>query len=309
MALAPVVMAVVVTYQPDFAALDELLRSLSRQVAHTYLVDNSAHDDFCVQEWFGSMARTDASLVRLGCNRGIATALNAGIRLARSAGATHVLLSDQDSLPAPGMVSGLLTAVRSLGDEARVAAIGPVYTNRRTGVTHPFQHPAPGRMFYKHVLPTPESPTVETLTLITSGCLISIAALDDVGGMRDDLFIDYVDTEWCHRARYRGWRLYGTCMAKMTHDMGDAALRVWFFGWREETAYSPERVYYRVRNFVALCRTPYIEFRFKVRHTWFSLGDVYSQVFFGSRRREALRMAVKGLRDGIAGHLGPRVIQ
>lgn len=307
MALAPVVMAVVVAYQPDFTALDELLRSLSRQVAHTYLVDNSAHDDLRVQEWLGSTTRKDVSLVRLGSNRGVATALNAGIRASRSAGATHILLSDQDSEPAPDMVSGLLTAVRSLGGEARIAAVGPVFINRRTGVTHPFQHPVPGRVFYKHVLPAPESPIVETLTLITSGCLISVAALDDVGEMRDDLFIDYVDTEWCHRARHRGWRLYGTCLAKMTHDMGDAALHVWFFGWRHETAYSPERVYYRVRNFVALCRMPHIEFRFKMRHAWFSLGDVYSQIFFGAQRREAFGMAWKGLRDGIAGHLGPHM--
>ncbi|MDO1527786.1 glycosyltransferase family 2 protein [Fulvimonas sp. R45] len=298
-------MAVVVAYHPDFAVLDELLQSLSRQVIHTYLIDNSAHDDFRVQEWFGSTTRKDVSLIRLGSNRGVATALNAGIRIARAAGATHVLLSDQDSLPPPDMVSGLLTAARSLGDEARVAAVGPVFINRRTGMTHPFQHPVPGWMAYKHALPTPESPVVETLTLITSGSLVSIAALNDIGEMRDDLFIDYVDTEWCHRARHRGWRIYGTCLAKMTHDMGDAALRVWLFGWRNEMDYSPERVYYRVRNFVALYRMPHIEFRFKIRHARFFLGDIYSQVFFGTQRRKALRMTLKGLRDGINGHLGP----
>lgn len=307
MAFEPVVMAVVVAYKPDLTALNELLRSLSRQVVHTFLVDNSEQDDFCVQEWLRSGTHKDVSLIRLGSNLGVATALNVGIRATRSAGATHVLLSDQDSVPAPSMVSGLLEAVRSLGDKARVAAVGPIFINRKTGVTHPFQDPAPGRMFYKHVLPTPASPIVETLTLITSGCLISLTAIDYVGEMRDDLFIDYVDTEWCHRARYHGWRLYGTCLAKMTHDMGDAALPVWFFGWRRETAYSPERVYYRVRNFVALCHMTHIEFRFKLRHAWFSIGDVYSQVFFGAQRREAFRMALKGLRDGITGHLGPNV--
>jgi rhamnosyltransferase len=305
MELTPVVMAVVVAYRPDFATLEELLRSLSGQVVHTYLIDNSAQEDYCVEGWFRSAARCDITLVRLGSNHGVAAALNAGIRAACSAGATHVLLSDQDSLPEPGMVHGLLTAMRSIGETETIAALGPTFVNRRTGLTHPFQQSVPGRLFYKHVLPTSEAPIVETLTLITSGCLISVAAFDDVGEMRDDLFIDYVDTEWCHRARHRGWRLYGTSLARMTHDMGDASLRVWFFGWRHETAYSPERVYYRVRNFIALCRMPHIEFRFKLRHAWFCLGDVYSQVFFGAQQRASLSMAFKGLRDGIAGHLGP----
>jgi len=52
---------------------------------------------------------------------------------------------------------------------------------------------------------------LETDMLIASGCLIPADVLRDVGLMDDALFIDHVDTDWCMRARARGYRLLGVC--------------------------------------------------------------------------------------------------
>jgi rhamnosyltransferase len=91
----------------------------------------------------------------------------------------------------------------------------------------------------------------------------------------------------------------------MFHSMGDHALRVWYFGWRWESAYSPVRVYYRIRNFVALCRLPTIRWRWKVRNGWYIVGVVYTQTVFGQLRIATLRMATRGLWDGLCGRMGP----
>jgi rhamnosyltransferase len=300
------VFAVVVAYLPDTEVLRALLDTLLARTAGVVVVDNTPAEDRRVESLCATLAQDTLRLTRLGKNRGIACALNIGIDAALAAGATHVLLSDQDSLPAPDMVEKLLRAhMDLLGAGQRVGAVGPTYTDRHTGITFPFQVEVPGRFFYQHRRPDALHPVVEALTLITSGTLISAPVLRDVGLMREDFFIDHVDIEWCHRARAAGYAMFGVGAAVMFHSMGDHALRVWYFGWRQESAYSPVRVYYRVRNFMALCRAPTIRWRWKLRNGWYTVGVVYTQTLFGEQRLASLRMAVRGLWDGLRRRMGP----
>lgn len=300
------VFAVVVAYLPDTEVLRALLNTLLAQTAGVVVVDNTPAEDRRVESLCATLAQDTLRLTRLGQNRGIACALNVGIDVALAAGATHVLLSDQDSLPSHDMVKELLRAHADLlGAGQRVGAVGPTYTDRHTGITFPFQVDVPGRLFYQHRRPDAMHPIVEALTLITSGTLISAPVLRDVGPMREDFFIDHVDIEWSHRARAAGYAMFGVGAAVMFHSMGDHALRVWYFGWRQESAYSPVRVYYRVRNFVALCRVPTIRWRWKVRNGWYAIGVVYTQALFGEQRFASLCMAVRGLWDGLRMRMGP----
>lgn len=297
--------AIVVAYLPDTALLSRVLKSLRGQVDHVHIVDNSPRDDRRVEECIGDDFE-HVSIHKLGSNMGVAKAINVGIEAARATGADHVLLSDQDSVPAADMVAALMAVL----DQYRAAsppvgAVGPLFRDEVTGTVLPVQVSIEGKFFYGHTMPGPEKPVVEALSLITSGSLIPLAVIDDVGPMREDLFIDYVDIEWCHRARSKGWAMLVAWRARMQHRMGDSQLRVWYMGWRQESAYGPDRVYYRVRNFIALCRMPWIASRWKLRNAWYMAGVVYSQVVFGPTRVACLRSAFRGLGDGLKGRLGP----
>ena len=298
--------AVVVTYLPDTQALHELLAALAVQVARVHIVDNTPQADARVPALLDELALGNVHLLRMGENLGIARALNDGAATAIAAGATHVLLSDQDSLPPLDMVPGLLRAEReATAKGVRVGAVGPTFTDGNTGITFPFQVHVPGKFFYGHARTNAERPLVEALTLITSGCLIPAAAWAAVGPTREDFFIDHVDIEWSHRARAAGFKLYGTGWATMAHRMGDAQLRVWYFGWHRESAYRPLRVYYRIRNFVALCKQGNIPTRWKLRNSVYWIKFVYAHVVFGSAKLQALRMVHRGLWDGFRGRMGP----
>ena len=302
----PRVFSVVVSYQPDAGVLRALLNALLAQTAGVLVVDNTPADDRRVETLCAALPHDALRLIRLGENLGIARALNVGIDAALAAEATHVLLSDQDSLPAPDMVAGLLRAEFALTElGVRVGAVGPTFSDARTGLTYPFHVEIRGRMFYARIYTGDERSLVETLTLITSGTLMAAATWKSVGPMMEDLFIDKVDVEWCHRARAVGFKLYGTAWATMAHRMGDRLLRVWYFGWRQESAYSPLRTYYLMRNFVALCKLSYVPMRWKVRNSWYTVGVAYCQVVYGNSRLAALRMAARGLRDGLRGRMGP----
>ncbi len=299
--------AIIVAYNPEAESFIALLQSLSAQVDRLIIVDNSPpHNDAAFNLVLQSAISLDELyLVRLGDNLGIATALNVGIELAFSENATHILLSDQDSLPASDMVSSLLKSLDELQSNGlNVGAVGPTFTDLHTHLTYPFQAEIPGRFFYGHRAPTVDEPHVEAITLITSGTLIPVEVLRHVGLMREDFFIDHVDIEWCHRAREQGYRLFGTGAARMYQRMGEARLRVWYVRWRYESAYSPLRIYYRLRNFVALWKLNYIQWRWKIRSSWYWLGIVYSHVVFGQQRIACLGMALKGVWHGLIGRMG-----
>lgn len=295
------VWAVVVTFHPDFEVLGKLLQSLRRQSQAIVIVDNGDE----VDRRLDACAGDGVAVRRLGGNRGVAAALNVGIEAAAQAGATHVLLSDQDSLPAPGMVAGLLEAMdlmRARGE--RVAAVGPRYTDLHSRVVRAFKAVARGPFSAREVMADEARPDVPALTLITSGTLIPVAVFADVGLMREDLFIDRVDTEWCLRARAKGWSLFGTARATLYQRMGEGAMRVWYWGWRRVNVYAPVRIYYQVRNTVFLLGKDVGPTQ-AMRQLWFALGVAYTHVVFGARRRACLAMALRGLRDGLLRRMGP----
>lgn len=303
------IVAIVVTYHPEAETFEMLLGLLLGQVSFVIVVDNTPGDENLLLESLIS-AEVDIGrcrLLRPKTNTGIARAINIGIQNALAEGADFLLLSDQDSLPADDMVENLCRAYAALTNQGlKIGAVGPAFIDLNTSLRFPFQTHVEGKFFYGHKASTPEEPHVEALSLITSGSLIPAEVIQVVGPMREDLFIDNVDVEWCHRARSMGYRLFGTGWANMYQRLGEAKLRVWYLRWRYESEYSPIRSYYRLRNLVALWKLDFIDWRWKVRNTWYGLGIVYTHTFF-ARKQNAKHfcMAVKGVWHGLTNRMGP----
>tara|TARA_R110002110_G_scaffold26911_1_gene98429 strand:+ start:48846 stop:49823 length:978 start_codon:yes stop_codon:yes gene_type:complete len=303
----PTVTSIIVTYHPKPNEIAPLLEGLLQQTDRVILVDNTPGPENSLLESLcrESLAPERCSTIRFGKNLGVAKALNEGCDRAKLMLTDFVLLSDQDSLPATDMVAQLIAGYQACDKQyGNIAAIGPSYTDMHTKLTYPFQNQKPGDIFYSHAVPTMEHPYIETLSLITSGTLIPMSMLRKVGPMREDFFIDQVDSEWGMRARHLGFKLIGCGPAKMYQRMGENSVQVWYLGWRKESLYSPLRLYYRIRNFVALLKDPRIDWRWKVRSSWYTMGLVYTHSIFAPRRYDSIVFAFKGLLDGIRNRLG-----
>lgn len=306
-ALSSRVLAVVVAYLPEPIRFGELLGTLLRQVPAVLVVDNSPATHFDAEQVILAMPEHGAALrlVRCGENLGIAAAINVGIDAARVAGYELVLLNDQDSLPADDMVAHLLAtfdALKAAG--VTVGSVSPAYVDEVTGDWFGFQVMRPGKWFYSVAAAASADPWIEVLTSITSGTLVPIAVLDAVGVMREDYFIDDVDSEWCLRARARGFRLFGTVRAVMRHRLGDDSFALWYLRWRRFSSYRPLRLYYRFRNFVALCGEDHTPLAWKVRASWYWLGNIYAYLLFSPNRLTNARYIARGLYDGFRGRMG-----
>jgi rhamnosyltransferase len=252
------ILAIVVTYNPGMDVLFRQIQSMSRQGVRSVLVDNKSGID--VSQWNASLPAPAHHVISLEDNMGIAHAHNVGIAWAKAQGFQYVMLMDQDSVPGDGMVANLLQCAASRqAADGKVGAVGPRYFDPRQNNPPPF---LTIRGLKLHRFTCEEGvPEVPVDYLISSGSLIPIETLDAVGGMREDLFIDYVDIEWGLRAGHHGYQSYGVCSAKMEHSLGDNPVR--FFKGNIPIR-SPLRHYYHFRNAVLLYRSRWLPLNWKL---------------------------------------------
>lgn len=288
------VVAIVVTYHPDLPRLLQQLEVLAGQVQDIVLVDNASDHD--LEDWAHGLVDLHPAVILLDENHGIAHAQNVGIQWAKSRNASHVLLMDQDSIPAGDMVANLVAATAA---SPTVAAVGPRYLDNRQNAKSPFVRLSGMRL--RRLDCAENQITMEVDCLIASGCLIPMAVLDQVGGMQEDLFIDYVDTEWCLRARHHGFVCYGVCSASMTHSLGETPF---FFMGRAFPVHSPLRHYYQVRNAILLMRKAWVPFNWKLALGWHLVLKVAFYSFIMPPRLQHIGRMATGIWHGLTGRGG-----
>ena len=296
------VVAVVVTFRPDVAATTVLLRALAPQVDRVVLVDNGSPAG-TVEALRAELEPAGGELVPLGANRGIAAAQNLGLDRARALGARAVLLSDQDSVPAPDMVRRLLDGLdRARAEHGRVAAVGPVTVDERNaGAALLFSDHRWGPR--RADVPAQDGALVPATFLIASGCLVDVAALAEVGDMNADWFIDHIDLEWGLRARQAGWAVFGVVGARLAHALGDRVQRI---PGRERDVHihSPVRNYYMARNTVLLVRSGLLPRAWQLGYlAWITKYAVFYVLAVTPRLGRA-RLLLRGFADGVRGRTG-----
>jgi rhamnosyltransferase len=293
------VVAVVVTFEPEPRALRRVLLALWRQVGALVIVDNGSHNGLAVE--LPAAARQTIHWIMLGENLGIAAAQNRGIAWARRQGARYVLLSDQDSEPASDMVGHLVAAADSLANSGvAVSLVAPDYSDERQSVQIPFMHIRDGHPKWFGCEGHEGRP--EITTAIASGSLIPISTLEAVGHMRESMFIDLVDIEWCFRARAKGFRAFGVCAAKLRHNLGEQPTRV--LG-RALATHTPLRNYYFYRNAVWLFQQHYVPWVWKRVVARQMLKRYVVFPLFVHPRMAYFKMMSVGLWDGLRGRSGP----
>jgi rhamnosyltransferase len=294
------VCAVVVSYHPDAAALAGLVETMSNQTGAVVLVDNGS-DGLWKPSLDAVLASRGGALLQQSRNVGLAAAQNLGIAWARTHGFTHVLLLDQDSEPDQDMVPALLRALQELSLTSRVAAVGPRFHDVREHRDAPFvkvRFPLNRKLWCEA-----SSQTIACDFLISSGTLIPMTVLDQVGAMDAELFIDNIDMEWGFRAMAQGFSLHGVCAASMHHRLGDAR-RPLPFGLGHVVVHGPARLYYMMRNRVRLYRLPHTPRRWIAQDLPRVLVKLLLFGMLIGPRRRNLRAMLRGLGDGLRGRHG-----
>jgi rhamnosyltransferase len=295
------VAAVIVLYYPHSFLLARLIEGILPQVDRIFVVDNTPSWDSKAPEVLNHSGRKVVYRAN-GFNAGLASAQNSGIRSAVQERHTHVLLLDQDSALSKGAVEELLAAERSLIDSGiQVAAVGPLFVDEKSGQRSSVVRRGILRLKWHPISPEEPEP-VETDYLIASGSLIRTSVLRRVGLMRDELFIDLVDTEWAYRARAFGYTAYVVPTVVMRHSVGDVAENL--FGKRIYL-HSIARNYYIVRNAMYLMQAPQMSWKWRVAMLVYLPKYILVHSWLSRRRWSSLLNMLRGMRDGVMRRMRP----
>ncbi len=286
-----VAVAVVVTFNPVKDNINRLIHDLLPQVSRIYIIDNGSKDpSFLISE-----SNDAITFICLKDNVGIAEAQNIGIREAFKNAAEFFVFFDQDSSIEENMVNKLYLNFRKLSNNYKVGAVGPVFYNQKHGFIYP-QIKLKKPFGRERIIPDEYSEPLSVSFIISSGTFTSRNVIEDVGLMNSDLFIDYVDTEWCLRASAMGYQFYALPEVKMMHSIGDNKIK---FLRHNLPVHSPWRRYFRMRNMYILFSLNYIPLSLKVREFFINNAHQIIIILTQKNKLSYLKYWYKSQLDGI----------
>jgi rhamnopyranosyl-N-acetylglucosaminyl-diphospho-decaprenol beta-1,3/1,4-galactofuranosyltransferase len=279
--------ATVVVTRNRSAVLGETLRAAqaqTRRADRLYVVDNASRDSTT------ELLRTefpDASHLRLAENLGFPGGLAHGIEAAWSDGFDAFWLLDDDSVPEPDALETLVvTRERAAGSAGIVGCRGGVV---RFGLIRHLDDP---RVRDDRAV-ADALPSVDFVLL--DGSLVSRCVIDAIGFPRVDYFMMLEDVEYSLRARRANLAVFVTDrdLMRRAHLGSVPGTALW-------------RSYYQSRNHVRMAldfRSPSLLLGCMARQARFMSAALAAP----DRRRERVKLRLRGIWDGLRGRMGRRV--
>jgi rhamnosyltransferase len=287
------IVSVIVLYKPDLNAFKKVLATHQDNFSAILLVNNSPEISL------DSLQSQPVTIINNSSNIGLAAALNIGILEAKKQAAEMVALFDQDSVLPPNFTQQMLGYINNYNDDNLVAVYCPIYHNKVTEETTKHINFKPFRLIRSLVIKNEEY--AHPHYVITSGSMIPVNVFDVVGLMREELFIDFVDIEWCLRARKQGYEIVAFNNVMIDHQLGDYSVR--FMG-HPYPIHSPLRMYYSFRNAMYLYRLKEIDWNWRLVDATRNLWRFLFYMLFVKNRRIYFRYIIKGYYHGLLKKMG-----
>ncbi|WP_338873225.1 glycosyltransferase [Spirosoma sp. SC4-14] len=277
MMLSNKVAAAVVMYNPE-EDIVENISSYINQVERIYVIDNSEIHNENLIRILSSYA--SVSYYNNEGNKGVAAALNRAAQLAIDGGYQFLLTMDDDTQMPEDGVKKMLQYIME--------------TKKKIGIVAAQSDP---RFFYK--------PNRSVYFTITSGNLLNLSAYKKNGPFLDELFIDYVDHEFCFRLIMNGYAIIELNEVCLQHKLGEikeinlGPIKV---KW---TSHSPLRVYYKTRNcFYVLKKYRFLPITIRMYFYKDVLRDLVKIFFLEDEKFPRIILYVKAIRDAFFNDLG-----
>lgn len=271
--------AIIVSYNPDKVIIESQYNSLVNQVDKIVYIDNGSKE--CIVDKF-----YNCICVKNKENLGLGKAQNQGIEIAVSNNADFIILFDQDSIPPINFVPSLISVYNESIKHYKTALVGPLIKNAFLNeVSENYGIIIDGLKYKKVKL----KEITKVSYCIASGSLIPTKVFEDIGKIKEDLFIDNMDFEWCLRARSIGYEIIQTNQTYLSHRLGEGNQDFIL-------SHSPFREYYITRNNIILSRLHYIPIGYRYRKLVSTFCRIIHSVI--KCRWIYVEQQLKGLIDG-----------
>ena len=286
--MARSIFSIIVLYKADLDTFKKILAAHQNNFSNIILVNNSPEISI------DSLKSSQVTIINNPDNIGLAAALNVGILEAKKQGAEMVALFDQDSLLPDDFAQNMLKQINTYKFDKNPALFSSVFFNHVTDNYGSIINFKPFRLIRSK--PDKHKSHNHPQYVITSGSFIPISVLDDVGLMCEELFIDFVDIEWCLRARAKGYEIVSFPKIEIVHHLGDSSVS--FMGTKYPI-HSPLRMYYYFRNAMYLYRLKEIDWNWRVVDSARNLFRFLFYMLFVKNRLTYFKYIVKGYYHGL----------
>ncbi len=273
----------VVLYQPDA----DVVKHIATYVGctnHLYVIDNSTSVNFDVVHALQKYPQVH--YISMDGNKGIAAALNVGIRQAMQDGMEYLMTMDQDSCFSKDVLERYLKEAEEVFTQNPKAAMTGIYYDG-----YPMKEPG------KDIEVADE--------LITSGMIMRLSVAEKMGLYIEKLFIDYVDYEYCYRVRKNGYQCFMVNHCKLQHQIGGVNPTDRFgIHFKNHNEHNRVRQYYMARNVL------YVMWHYPTMATKWIKNLVKAPIkiwLVEDDKCGKLAGYMSGLADGLRGRYGAKV--
>ncbi|MEI7904153.1 MAG: glycosyltransferase family 2 protein [Candidatus Firestonebacteria bacterium] len=273
---------VVVLYNPAEETAGNI-NSYAGQVDVLFAIDNSDNADNEIIEKIKKL--NNVVYIKNDGNEGIAKALNIASKRAIDAGADYLVTMDQDDSLPGGYVLRLLECFKEKTSE-NAGIIAPYHKIKKN------QYPETGAC-------------LEVVSVMMSGNILKLSAYQKTGLFNEDLFIDYVDHEYCLRLALKGYKIIQAGSVVLNHKIGRITRQRFFFRFIHTTNHPPIRRYYTTRNRLYICAkfgAKFPEFCTKDKKEF--IIELFKVFCFERQKISKLKMMLRGYRDFKEGKFG-----
>lgn len=283
---SPGVGAVVVTYQPEIAMLENV-RLLAAQVDVLIVVDNGM-SEVCRMA-LESQLIDQIELIKHPENLGIAAGFNTGIQRLVKTNCEFVFTFDQDSRVPSDFIQGMVKSFHAAEQE-----FGQV------GMLMPIWHDSASEPVVRESLGL-----TEVFQGISSGTVYRTRVFAELGEFAEEYFIDGVDTEFCLRCQTSGWRVIQNPSFSIAHSLG-TKMSIQVFGLVFSiVVHSAFRKYFMARNRILNYR------KYGLRNLrWFFADfsmfsrEIFHLLVYENQKSTKLWYTLIGIQDGILNRTG-----
>ena len=279
------VCAVVISFNNN-GCISNSVNALIGQVGKIIIVDNGS--DLATVSALRKLESKLICVIYNELNKGIAAALNQGVRSAVNDNFNWILTMDQDSIADVAMVNNLLVCAHKFKECVNVVSFSP-------------------NIILDNNVKTADDTCEERCTVITSGNLIRSDIFSKIGYYEEKLFIDSVDFDFCLRLLVNNYRIIRCHNSKLYHTIGDPlksnVMGLEFVSYN----HSPIRKYYIMRNNYYILQKYIFKFpMFCLRKQFGMLAIVLHVIFFENDKYAKLTYMFSGLLDGFYGNYGKK---
>ena len=273
------VAATVILFNPESTWLHNIMTYFTK-VSHLYIYDNSENISAEINEW--SSKHPHVSYFHSGINEGISKRLNQASNQAIKDGFEWLLTMDQDSYFEEIEICKYLHCINETKDKHNIAQFGVDVDNNVEDET---ANSANG---------------IKVEHLITSGSIVNLSLVNEIGGFNEDLFIDEVDWDYCFRSICKGYLVIKFLDVSLQHKLGEVSyfLSLKTFRKTPRTLHNPLRLYYMVRNYFYVADMYHKEFVISaVYRKKTIINRIKNNLLYSNRRIETLYNIIMGYID------------